>query len=122
MTKEQIKKHGKVIKWFCDNPEKGVWVKISNRWEQTIEPAFNPKLIYIQNDEYVELRKALAEGKTVQLDNQFGYDSSKLKSWIKVDEIYNHIPIAHYRVKLNSKNGMKMSKYLDDKEIEDEDN
>lgn len=25
MLKEQVQKHGEVIKWFCDNPDKGVW-------------------------------------------------------------------------------------------------
>jgi len=101
MTPEQIKKHKEVIKWFCDNPDKGVWRKDTptNDWYIDNTPAWYEDYIYVQKDEYAEFRKALADGETVQLDNQFEYDSSKLKTWIEVDEISDHIPVAHYRIK-----------------------
>ena len=101
MTPEQIKKHKEVIKWFCDNPDKGVWRKDhrTNNWHFCRQPEFCYSDTYVQNDEYADFRKALADGETVQLDNQFEYDSSKLKTWIEVDEISDHIPVAHYRIK-----------------------
>lgn len=67
MTKEQVQKHGDIIKWFCDNPEKGVWVKThkDGLWQLEYEPTFTVN-IYVQNDEYSEFRKAHADGKTIQ--------------------------------------------------------
>ena len=68
MNKEQVQKHGDIIKWFCDNPNKGVWRKDTptNDWYIDLEPSFYEDYIYVQNDEYAEYRKALAEGKSIQ--------------------------------------------------------
>jgi len=67
MTREQMQKHGDVIKWFIDNLDKGVWIKlISNRWNFLADPSFDVSYKYVQNDEYAELRKALADGKKIQ--------------------------------------------------------
>ena len=42
MTKEQIEKHGEVMKWFIDNQEKGVWFKQKDSdWRLIITPIFN---------------------------------------------------------------------------------
>ena len=55
---------------------------------------------YIPNDKYVKFRKALAEGKEVQLHNSAGYDSTyPQKIWSVTDKIYTHIPTECYRVK-----------------------
>ena len=66
MTKEQALKHKKVIEWWLDNPDKGVWKKAHGLWFLEKDPSFYIDYIYVQNDEYVEYRKALAEGKTIQ--------------------------------------------------------
>lgn len=100
MTIEQVEKHREVIKWFIDNPTKGVWRKDTpNDWYIDNTPTWYEDYTYVQNDKYAKFRKALVDDKIVQLDNQFEYDDSKLKSWIKVDKISDHIPVAHYRVK-----------------------
>ncbi len=68
MNKEQIEEHREAIKWFCDNPNKGVWRKDTptNDWYIDLEPSFYEDYIYIQNDEYAEFRKALVDGKSIQ--------------------------------------------------------
>ena len=68
MTFEQINKHKEVIKWFCDNPDKGVWRKDhrTNNWHFCMQPEFCYSDTYVQNDEYADFRKALADGKTIQ--------------------------------------------------------
>ena len=66
MTKEQIKKHGNVIKWFCENPDKYVCYRGATRWHYTDNPLFYTDTIYVQDDEWTEYRKALADGKQLQ--------------------------------------------------------
>ena len=68
MTKEQVEKRGEVIKWWLDNPDKGVYTRDSTGcWYIEYTPDFLPNSDYTQNDEYAEFRKALAEGKKVQV-------------------------------------------------------
>jgi len=78
MTKEQIKKHKKVMLWFINNPDKGVWCNIGTNknadWVLAYTPKFNVAIKYIKNDEYAEFRKAEADGKTIQFytPNHYG--------------------------------------------------
>ena len=69
MTKEQAQKHGNVIKWFIDNSDKGVYELTSIGWKLTDEPNFYPADKYVQNDRYAEFRKALVDGKTIQVND-----------------------------------------------------
>lgn len=68
MNKRQVEKHGEVIKWWIDNFEYGVWTKkdSNNLWEHVLEPAFDTKREYIENDMYSDLRKAEHDGKVIQ--------------------------------------------------------
>jgi len=91
MTKEQVKKHGKVIKWFCDNSSKGVYKLTSIGWKQVFEPNFYPTDKYVQNDEYVEFRKALADGKLIQYLN--GH------TWVDISIAAFSLPVENYRIK-----------------------
>lgn len=84
MKKQQIEIHGEVIKWFCDNPELGVWCKFENcneQWELRFDPKFEVFTRYVQNDEYAEFRKAREDGKTIQVLSPAGYEDT--------DEYYN---------------------------------
>ena len=78
MNKEQIQKHRDIIKWFCDNAELGVWCKNGNSdksnkdWFLNIEPKFLLDSIYVQNDEYAELRKAQADDKVIEYKTSNG--------------------------------------------------
>lgn len=66
MNKEQILKHGEIIKWLYDNPEKNLWQNNGNGWvESTEEISFNLNMKYVQNDEYSEFRKHLADDKHI---------------------------------------------------------
>lgn len=69
MTPDAAKKHSKVIKWFCDNADKGVWGTLdpsATIWELIYDPSFAEQHTFVQNDNYAELRKAQAEGKVIQ--------------------------------------------------------
>jgi len=67
MNKEQITKHGEVIKWFRDNMEKGVWYKTyKSDWVMLEEPSFHIEDYYAQNDEYAHIRKAQIDGKVIE--------------------------------------------------------
>ena len=114
MNKEQIYKHSDVIKWFCDNPDSMVWYqqRISKNWVLTDAPAFGAHTSYVQNDEYAELRKAQANGKTIEVlcsgvfqtsgclfnrlpeDYRIKPDESKLKvgDWVR-DNVNKSCPI-----------------------------
>lgn len=79
---------GEVIYNFKDNR------KFYNlTWDESID-ALN---YIIVNDEYVEFRKALAEGKTIQWtssDNQYDYPL-----WEIVTKIDTYFPVNRYRIK-----------------------
>jgi len=77
MTKEQVEKHGTVIKWFVDNPDKGVWRKDTptNDWYIDNTPNWYEDYTYVQNDKYAEFRKALVDGKELQ------YTINNGKTW-----------------------------------------
>lgn len=71
MNAKQIEKHKDVIKWFCDNPSKGVWDSLdpgATAWELVYDPSFSQQHVFVQNDEYAELRKAQADGKIIELN------------------------------------------------------
>ena len=63
MTVKQVKKHKEVIKWFCDNNEKGVYFRHKTwiKWQLTDEPQFLIDGFYVQNDEYAEFRKKICD-------------------------------------------------------------
>jgi hypothetical protein len=68
----------------------------------TVIPWNNISCTYIINDKYVEFRKALAEGKTVQFFNTEDrlYNSSKeLNTWHNTDTIHTHGKPSDYRIK-----------------------
>ena len=68
MNKVQVEKHYDVIRWWLDNPDKGVLYRQEDgNWRLAKAPTFAADTIYIQNDEYAKLRKALADGKTIQI-------------------------------------------------------
>lgn len=97
MNKEQITIHKEVIKWFCDNPNKGVWKSENNivkKWELLDNPQFYKDVMYVQNDEYCKLRKALIDGKTVE------YSLPTTNQWNVVDNSKQHFSNCFkYRVK-----------------------
>ena len=85
MIIEQIIKYRAVIHWFLDFPDKGVWYYFHKQegWVLTHKPNWNLDNMYVQNDEYAEYRKALAEGKTIQfLQTCTGTHSIEPKQWL----------------------------------------
>jgi len=68
MNTAQIKKHGEIIKWLIDNPEKNLWQNNGNGWvESTEDISFNIGMKYVQNDEYAELRKLVIDKPDIEL-------------------------------------------------------
>ena len=107
MNKKLIKKYKAEFDYWLDNREVLTFNNRKyNEWELVDHENYwlNPsdKPIFIINDEYVEFRKALAEGKTVQFFNteERLYDSSKaLNTWHNTDTIRTHGNPADYRIK-----------------------
>jgi len=97
---EQIRKHGEVIQWWLSNPEEGVYCRYNNHneWFNTIEPTWNEYYIYVQNDEYVEFRKALADGKQIQF-LQTVNDAEKNPKWIDCPNGFKFTKDITYRIK-----------------------
>ena len=100
MNKEQVEKYGEVIKWFCDNPDKGVYWKHFNDensyWEITYVPNWQTNCIYVQNDKQAEFRKAFAEGKSIQYKL---YNKDEWKDCIPSDPVFYQISAERYRIK-----------------------
>ena len=79
MNKVQIDQHKEAMKWFIDNPDKGVWVKSKKPhatidWKIYKNPAFIESWNYIQNDEYAEYRKAAKDGVQLQVNTLYDVD------------------------------------------------
>ena len=96
---EQIKNHGEVIKWFCDNLEKGVWARYylaetdKYTWDLQSHPDWNAE-VYVQNDEYVEFRKALADGKTIEY-----YEKNSYNKWFNIT-IKNRLQLTDFSINI----------------------
>jgi uncharacterized protein YodC (DUF2158 family) len=99
MTKEKLQKHGRVIKWLIDNVDKGVLRLCNtstNEWCLDMEPSFYEDSIYIQNDEYAELRKAIVSGKYIQKN------TTQSTPWQDFTQDYDgkfYCPLSEYRIK-----------------------
>jgi hypothetical protein len=101
MNKELIKKYKIEFEYWLndsellcllDNPDEN-WFKVSKDtkiWAYDYDKDI--KFIVI-NDEYVEFRKALAEGKTIQVFNKH------TEKWIDLDKILENTNISLYRIK-----------------------
>jgi len=101
MTKEQVEKHGEVIKWFCDNADKGVWRKVKE-WELIYRPIFDVSTIYVKNDEFAEYRKAEADGKQIQYRL---YNRREWRDCSVDDRIFTQQGAKEYRIKPDFKGG-----------------
>ena len=99
MTREAYKKHKKVINWFYNQPE-GTKVLEKNRiletWKELEDPIFSVENDYLINDEYVELRKAIYNGKEIE---SFDVIDSKWKlSKVTNPNIDFSLKLKHYRI------------------------
>lgn len=106
MNEARARKHGNVIKWYCDNPHKSVWVRILNTraWQQTYTPTFEEFETIVQDDKYADLRKAQVDGKTIQFYNtRNGMYDSRLatEQWHDTISICNTGRVSHHRIKPN---------------------
>ena len=101
MNKDLIKKHktefdhwlnDSELLCLLDNPDEN-WFKVSKDtkiWEDNYDRDIKSIII---DDEYVEFRKALAEGKTIQIQNKFNQEFTDL------DNAIFSGPVIYYRVK-----------------------
>ena len=82
MNKEVIKDNFEVFKFWLDGGE--VWVKYKSdeKWYLLNHDVFSAdKCIYVQDDEYAELRKAQADGKVIQFNTNY---NKSYPHWIDV--------------------------------------
>ncbi len=91
--------HKKEIERWANCPDgTKVWVRgngDSKGWFlfESIDVIWNKNFIYIVDDEYAELRKAEADGKTIQMSNRDRTD------WVDWDKPSYTRPAIEYRIK-----------------------
>ena len=104
MNKELIKKYKKEFDYWLDNPDNLLFydehhngwhnLHYDYQWNCTVEEMEEfGKYGYVINDEYVEFRKALAEGKIVQYLGQYS------NMWHEVQEPDFNLHPTCYRIK-----------------------
>jgi hypothetical protein len=102
MTRESYNKHKEVINWFYSQPE-GVEIlykkSTGDTWYSTELPVWAIDYTYVINDEYSTLRKALADGRTIQRNNS-QEDGTPL--WQDLQECNFAYFIDDYRIKPKS--------------------
>ena len=91
MNKETIKKFKNEFEWWLDYGQ--IWQKNpgNGNWFGTSRPSFRFDFLYAIPDEFVEERKAFAEGKEIEFNaDGFWEDTKGMPSWI---------PGTKYRIK-----------------------
>ena len=128
MTRAGYKKHFKVIDWFYKQPE-GTTVLEKNRileiWKEVEDPIFSVDNDYLINDEYIDLRKAIYEGKTVEcVDFYTGkWVAISIDDSLDPNIIFTYSVVA-YRIKPDikfptyKKNDFMVVKFVNEEEFE----
>ena len=104
MTREGYRKHKLVIDWFYNQPKDATVLyktKSDIYWVKTDNPKFFYENEYIINDEYVELRKVICEGKVIEVKNTVRNKWDTLAD-INPNESF-YYPIGMYRIKKRSR-------------------
>lgn len=104
MTELDVTTHRETIRWFIENPEKGVWTrrKDNREWRWTSNPSFDSEEIFVINDEFQGARRAQKDGETIECCIDFDQMFPPHKGeWYAIGEMPTH-PVgglSHYRVK-----------------------
>lgn len=88
-----------IIRWAkCPNGTE-IWHrhKGDKKWLKTDEPNWYPTKIYIVDDEFAELRKAYADGKTIQQHNP------QTQEWVDIQNPFFIYGTSCYRIKPETK-------------------
>ena len=103
MNKELIKKYKAEFDHWLINDGNLLSKHINDEnWYDAPNPSFtNVDVTYIINDEYVELRKALAEGKPVEVLHYTGYKEFDQNPWklFAIGASTFDKPVENYRIK-----------------------
>jgi len=100
MTREQYLKHKEVMDQFYHQPEcTAIWCKNCSGWVKTTRPSWFLESTYVINDKYIDLRKAVVDGETIQWEQTENnwIDLPKNYDFIKAEE--NGATIEEYRIK-----------------------
>ena len=100
MNKKVIKKYRDVFDWWLDGGS--VWCKDNDKWQLADVIGWFSNVIYVQNDQYAEFRKAQADGKVIQCNiiegqseqEHYAYKDSQ---WYAVENF--KYASSHYRIK-----------------------
>lgn len=102
MNKELIKKYKEEFDYFISQNQNQVLMGKKDhftnkiKWYPSVSNPFlelSDSIIIIKNDEYAEFRKALAEGKTIQIINKFSNE------WMDLPIVAFSDPAEYYRIK-----------------------
>lgn len=105
MNKELIKKYEQEFKWWVDGglilwmDSTGIWDNDDSVWENC---NYSDAKVII-DDAYSKFRRALAEGKSLEVFNANYYKQLQTNTWVNMDTLHLNttIPVEHYRIKPN---------------------
>lgn len=83
MNKKVIKDNMEAFTHWLNGGTVCCFDRADNCWKTLEDPKFILNYKYVINDEYVEFRKALVEGKTIQFDTSYHYP--KTGEWVDLD-------------------------------------
>ena len=96
MNKEVIKKYRDAFDYWLDGGEVYIKHVDGGKWYNSANPDWSPNEVYVQNDQYTELRKAQADGKVIQTNLRCPQDS---ECWDNVIGVLTSISVGNYRIK-----------------------
>jgi len=126
LTRKEWNKHREAIKWFYSQPEDAkIWCKIYDTsyptymqdWHLTDRPGWTLDGVYVINDEYAEIRKAIADGKEVLVKDVTNCEWVKIRQTNPNDNFYE--PVREYRIisgkdLIYKKNDFMVVKFIED--------
>ena len=126
MTREAYKKHKDVMEWFYSQPEQETSILVRDKendsWYAINNPSFAEKYDYLINDEYVELRKAIYEGKSIEfLDmhtNKWCESITQNPNCIFVHEVKRYRVKKEIEYPVYRKNDFMIVKFINERDYE----
>ena len=125
MTREAYKKHKNVMEWFYIQPEQTTYILVRDKendsWYSINNPSFAEKDDYLINDAYVELRKAIYEGKSIEfLDmhtNKWSESITQNPNCIFVHEVKRYRVKKEIKYPVYKKNQDVIAKFINEERM-----
>jgi len=93
ISRKALKRHWKAMEWWKDQPEgTRIWCKMPDgyypyymsKWHLQSDPLWSSDAEYVINDEFAELRKAIADKKKIEVYNE--------DKWQPIEMVFSAVP------------------------------